>query len=100
MLAAAVTAAGLGKLLDHVLSVDAIRIYKPRREVYALAIAALALSPVDIGFVSSNRWDVAGAAAAGMTAIWVNRGGAPAEYGEFAPAATLKSLAELAQLSV
>ncbi len=38
MLAAAVTAAGLGKLLDHVLSVDAIRIYKPRREVYALAI--------------------------------------------------------------
>jgi 2-haloacid dehalogenase len=100
MLAAAITAAGIGKLIDHVLSVDTIRIYKPRREVYALAIAALALSPVEIGFVSSNRWDVAGAAAAGMTAIWINRGGACAEYGEFAPAATLKSLADLAQLSV
>ena len=90
MLASAVKAADFGKLLDHVLSVDAIRIYKPRREVYALAIAALALPPTEIGFVSSNRWDVAGAAASGMTAIWVNRGGAPAEYGEFAPAATLK----------
>ncbi|HEY8267863.1 MAG TPA: haloacid dehalogenase type II [Xanthobacteraceae bacterium] len=100
MLAAAVKAAGFGKLLDHVLSVDTIRIYKPRREVYALASAAFALSPRDIGFVSSNRWDVAGAAAAGMTAIWVNRGGAPVEYGEFAPAATLKGLSELAQLSV
>jgi len=100
MLAAAVKAADFGKLLDHVLSVDTIRIYKPRREVYALAIAALALPPTEIGFVSSNRWDVAGAAASGMTAIWVNRGGAPAEYGEFAPAATLKNLTELAQLSV
>ena len=100
MLAAAVTAAGLSKLLDHVLSVDVIRIYKPRREVYALATKAMALPPEAIGFVSSNRWDVAGAAAAGMTAIWINRGGAPAEYGEFAPTATLKSLAELAQLPV
>jgi 2-haloacid dehalogenase len=100
MLAAAVGAASFGKLLDHVLSVDTIRIYKPRREVYALASTALALSPVGIGFVSSNRWDVAGAAAAGMMAIWINRSGAPAEYGEFAPAATLRSLDELAMLSL
>lgn len=100
MLAAAVKAAGFGKLLDHVLSVDTIGIYKPRREVYALAAKAMALAPEAIGFVSSNRWDVAGAAAAGMTAIWINRGGAPVEYGELAPAATLKSLAELAQLSM
>ncbi len=100
MLATAVTAAGLGKLLDYVLSVDAIGIYKPRREVYALATKALALPPAAIGFVSSNRWDVAGAAASGMTAIWVNRGGAPAEYGEFAPAATLRNLSDLASLSL
>ncbi len=100
MLAAAVAAAGFGKLIDHVLSVDTIRIYKPRREVYALATKAMELPPEAIGFVSSNRWDVAGAAAAGMTAIWIDRGGVPAEYGEFAPTATLKSLSELAQLSV
>jgi 2-haloacid dehalogenase len=100
MLAAAVGAASFGKLLDHVLSVDTIRIYKPRREVYALASTALTLSPVEIGFVSSNRWDVAGAVAAGMTAIWDNRGSAPAEYGEFAPAATLRSLAELSTLKL
>jgi 2-haloacid dehalogenase len=67
---------------------------------YALATKAMALPPEAIGFVSSNRWDVAGAATAGITAIWINRGGVPMEYSEFAPAAMLKSLAELAQLLV
>ncbi len=100
MLASAVSAAGLGPLLDHVLSVDAIRIYKPRREVYELATRALALPPAEIGFVSSNRWDAAGGAAAGMKALWVNRGGAPAEYAELAPAATIKNLSGLAALSL
>ena len=100
MLASAVAAAGLGPLLDHVLSVDAIRIYKPRREVYELATRALALPPAEIGFVPSNRWDAAGGAAAGMKALWVNRGGAPAEYAELAPAATIKNLSGLAALSL
>ena len=36
MLDGAVTAAGIGADLDAVLSVDTIRIYKPRPEVYAL----------------------------------------------------------------
>jgi 2-haloacid dehalogenase len=100
MLASAVAAAGLGKLLDHVLSVDAIRIYKPRREVYEIATRALALKPGEIGFVSSNRWDAAGATAAGMKAIWVNRSGAPAEYADFMPAATVRDLSGLAELEV
>jgi 2-haloacid dehalogenase len=100
MLASAVRAARLGGVLDHVLSVDAIRMYKPRREVYELATRALALPPEQIAFVSSNRWDVAGAASAGMNAIWVNRAGAPAEYGEFAPVATVSSLSELAEVRI
>ena len=98
MLASAVNAAGLGGVLDQVLSVDAIRIYKPRREVYQIATRALACAAADIAFVSSNRWDAAGAAAIGMRALWVNRGSAPAEYDDLPPAATLKDLSGLAEL--
>src|ERR1700730_2108261 len=58
MLQGAVEAARIGGDLDAVLSVDAIRIYKPRMEVYALVTEAVNLAPADVVFVSSNRWDV------------------------------------------
>src|SRR5262245_55194427 len=62
MLAAAVEAAGIGGDLDAVLSVDTISLYKPRPEVYALVTRRFGLAAGDIAFVSSNRWDVMGAA--------------------------------------
>jgi 2-haloacid dehalogenase len=95
MLAAAVAAAGIE--LDAVLSVDAIRIYKPRPEVYALVTNHFTLAPADIVFVSSNRWDVMGAAAFGFRTAWVNRAGMPEEYGP-APAAVLADLGGLIAL--
>lgn len=98
MLEAAVAAAGLGALLDHVISVDAIKTYKPRRAVYQLAIDALGLPAAEIAFVSSNRWDVAGAADAGLGAIWINRIRATEEYVEARPAAVIFDLAGLASL--
>ena len=85
MLEAAVTAAGIGADLDAVFSVDAIRIYKPRAEVYALVTTAFALAPADVVFVSSNRWDVMGASAFGFRCVWVNRANQPDEYPEFPP---------------
>ena len=66
MLDAAVHAAGIAELLDSVLSVDAVRQYKPRPEVYALVTAALIVRPGDVVFVSSNRWDVMGAVSFGF----------------------------------
>ena len=80
MLDAIVGAAGFGELLDVVLSVDAVRVYKPRREVYALATNALMIRPADAVFVSSNRWDVMGAASFGYRPVWVNRSSMPDEY--------------------
>lgn len=80
MLAAAVAAAKMESVLDQVLSVDAIRIYKPRPEVYALATDAFAVTPADVIFVSSNRWDVMGAAAFGFRPVWINRAAMPDEY--------------------
>ena len=45
MLAAAVEAAKIGSDLDAVLSVDTIRIYKPRPEVYAMVTARFKFAP-------------------------------------------------------
>jgi 2-haloacid dehalogenase len=95
MLAAAVAAAGLDHALDAVLSVDAVRMYKPRPEAYALASQALALPPADIVFVSSNRWDVMGAASVGFDTVWVNRTRMPDEYSENAPRRVVADLSEL-----
>ena len=95
MLAAAVEAAGLGADLDAVLSVDAIRIYKPRPEVYALVTDAFELAPAEVAFVSSNRWDVMGATAFGFKCVWVNRAGMPEEYADFAPVAVVRDLSAL-----
>jgi len=47
--------------------------------VYELAPRALGLAAGEIVFVSSNGWDVAGAAAFGFTTCWCNRTNAPAE---------------------
>jgi 2-haloacid dehalogenase len=95
MLAAAVKSADMGSLLDAVLSVDAIRMYKPRREVYALATAQFKVVPGEIVFVSSNRWDIMGAAACGFRTAWINRASAPQEY-EPPPDKVLSNLRSLA----
>lgn len=92
MLAAAVKAAGLQTALDAVLSVDVIQMYKPRREVYALVTAHFAITPAEVEFVSSNRWDVMGAAMFGFKPYWVNRAKNPDEYPEHPPVAVIADL--------
>ena len=81
MLAAAVEAGALGPLLDAVLSVHPLRRYKPDPRVYALVAERFGCQPHEIAFVSSNAWDAYGAARFGFRVFWVNRAGAPAEYG-------------------
>jgi 2-haloacid dehalogenase len=98
MLAAAVATAGIGGDLDEVLSVDAIRVYKPRPEVYALVTERFQVAPGEVVFASSNRWDVMGAAAFGFRTAWVNRAKMPEEYGP-APAAVLADLDGLMTLA-
>lgn len=95
MLAGVVEAAGLGDALDAVLSVEAVRLYKPRPEVYQMVLDTFAVAPRDVVFVSSNRWDVMGAVAFGFRAVWINRAGLPEEYPELAPIRVLRSLAAL-----
>jgi 2-haloacid dehalogenase len=95
MLAGAVEAADIGTHLDAVLSVEAVRLYKPRPEVYGLVIDTFATAPADVVFVSSNRWDVMGAAACGFRPVWINRSGLPEEYHDLPPVRVLHNLASL-----
>jgi 2-haloacid dehalogenase len=99
MLEAAIKAARVEAALDKVLSVDSIRIYKPRREVYELVTDAFAIAPGEVTFVSSNRWDVMGATAFGFRAAWINRSSMPEEYADLAPIAVLRDLRGLAAMS-
>jgi len=92
MLVDAVQAAGLAGHLDALWSVDDVRLFKPHPAVYAAATEGFGLSPGEIAFASSNRWDIAGAAAFGLRALWVNRAGRPDEYPGLDPAATLSGL--------
>ncbi|TDY21985.1 2-haloacid dehalogenase [Paraburkholderia sp. BL6665CI2N2] len=98
MLDAALKASNLSILLDACLSVDSLKIYKPDPEVYQLACDRFLVRPDEICFISSNAWDVGGAASFRFNAVRINRQGAPLEY-EFAPSSDqLQSLHELPAL--
>jgi 2-haloacid dehalogenase len=95
MLSDAVRSAGIAELLDDVLSVEAVGVYKPDPRVYRLAVNRFRLPPDAIGFCSSNPWDAFGASAFGFRVFWVNRTGQPDEYGL---RGTVTELADLAAL--
>src|SRR5262249_34805834 len=77
MLKAAVDGAGLTGDLDALLSVDAVKMFKPRPEVYALVTDHYKCKPAEVTFVSSNRWDVMAGASVGFRSLWINRARAP-----------------------
>ncbi len=99
MLKGAVDGAGIGGDLDAVLSVDVLKMFKPRPEVYALVTDHYKCKPGDVTFVSSNRWDVMAGASVGFRALWINRSKMPDEYPDFPPAQTLNDLTSLATLA-
>jgi 2-haloacid dehalogenase len=95
MLAAAVDNAGIGALLDAVLSVEEVGVFKPDPRVYRLAVDQLSLRPDQVAFQSSNAWDVHGAACFGLRPVWINRFGAPDERLPGGPEHQLRDLSGL-----
>jgi len=92
MLGNATRAAGLAALLDAVISVDEVRIFKTSPKVYELVEARLGAKPGAVAFQSSNRWDVAGAKAFGFHVNWVNRTSKPDEYLDLLPDRVIATL--------
>ncbi len=75
MLENAMQAAGYQGLFDHVLSVDTVKKFKTAPQAYQLGPDAFGMPVTEIGFVSSNGWDVCGATWFGYQTFWVNRAG-------------------------
>ena len=81
-----------GLSVDHVRSVEEVRVYKPDPRVYAM-LAEIAPTEATL-FVSSNGFDAEGAKRSGHTVCFIDRGGArPA----LKPDMQVRSLAELAE---
>jgi len=98
MLKGAVDAAGIADDLDAMLSVDSLKMFKPRPEVYGLVTSHFRCAPNEVTFVSSNRWDVMAGVSVGFRGLWVNRSKMPDEYLDFPPQRTLADLSGLATL--
>jgi 2-haloacid dehalogenase len=71
----------LAALLDSVISVDAVKVFKPDHRVYQLGVDTLSLPAERIGFVSGNAWDAGGATGFGFRVFWIDRANQPVEYG-------------------
>ena len=98
MLDDVVKAAKLDTLLDAVLSVEEVGVYKPHPKVYQLAIDRLGVPASAISFQSSNAWDAYAASAFGMKVVWCNRYRQRRERLPGTPDREVQSLAELPTL--
>jgi 2-haloacid dehalogenase len=97
MLDAAAKNAGIDTLLDATISADELKVFKPNPRVYRLARTRLKVAARALGFVSSNSWDVGGAASAGLTTFWVRRRvDEPADCLDFPASYAVTSLSDLA----
>jgi 2-haloacid dehalogenase len=92
MLAAATTSAGLADHLDHVLSIEAVGVYKPDMRVYQYAVDEIGVPAADTVFVSMNAWDASGAAYFGFRVARLNRLDTPPDNLPGEIAATIRTL--------
>jgi len=99
MLEAAAKSAGIRDLLDEIISVEEVKIFKVSPRVYNLATERLKVTNPELGFVSANNWDAIGAASAGLRTFWIQRSTAevPEELG-FQVDTTVRAITELAPL--
>ncbi|MCF6431522.1 haloacid dehalogenase type II [Leisingera sp. MMG026] len=99
MLDGAVQSAGLGDVLDGVLSVESVGIFKPDARVYDMVGARFNCAREEVLFVSSNGWDAAGASGYGFVTAWVNRAGEPVDRLPWKPAHILPDLTTIPDLA-
>lgn len=99
MLDGAVASAGLEGLLDDVLSVESVGVFKPSPKVYQLVLDRFKCAPGEVLFVSSNGWDAGAAAGFGFTSAWVNRMREPVDRLPWTPAHILNDLRDIPKLA-
>jgi 2-haloacid dehalogenase len=65
---------GIAPLVERSMSSEAIRAWKPVREVYLWAAGTCDVAPERMALVAAHGWDVMGAQRAGLTGAWFPRG--------------------------
>jgi 2-haloacid dehalogenase len=66
--------AGVGSLLEGIVSIDDVQQWKPRPEVYWHVVRLLGVPAPRVAVVTAHAWDVHGAHRAGLSTGWVDRG--------------------------
>lgn len=88
--------AGLLPRFRTIISVDAIRTFKPDPAVYEYLLAEARAPRESVWLISSNPFDVIGAKACGLRTVWVQRDAKRVfDPWEFEPDLTVHGLAEL-----
>ena len=90
-----VRTAGVDAWVDHVVSIDDVRQWKPKREVYLYAAKIAGVQPEAMAMVAAHPWDLQGAKRAGLTTGWISRSGHDFNAAMDPPDATGASLTEL-----
>jgi 2-haloacid dehalogenase len=90
--------AGIADYFQVLMSADEVGVFKPRPEVYALATHHLSCPKEAILFVSSNTWDIAGAASAGLFTAWINRSGGVSEQLGYDASYILQTLTAISEV--
>ena len=92
MLSSAVKSSNLFGVFDEIISVEKVKIFKPSSVVYEQVENVIGCSKSKVLFVSSNGWDIAGAAGFGFETAWVNRSKDPIDRLPNKPAHILENL--------
>lgn len=99
MLDGAVKSAKLGDVLDDVLSVESVGIFKPDHRVYDLVGERFDCNNSEVLFVSSNGWDAGAAAGYGFVTAWANRAGEPMDRLPWKPDHVVPDLTTITKLA-
>lgn len=99
MLDGAVQSAGVGDVLDDVLSVQDVGIFKPHKSVYDMVGTRFNCAPSEVLFVSSNCWDACCGAGNGFFTAWVNRAGEPMDRLPWKPQVELSDLTTIPDIA-
>ena len=99
MLQGAVQSASLTDVLDDVLSVESVGVFKPAPQVYDMVLQRFGVAKHHVLFVSSNGWDAAAAASYGFVTAWVNRAGLPVDRLPGQPNFVLQDLSAIPTLA-
>lgn len=90
--------AGLADLFADNLSIEEIKVYKPHLRTYRWAAERMGIRPEEALLVAAHGWDIAGAKAAGMPAIFIARPGQTLYPLAAEPDRTVRDIRELAEV--